>query len=329
MNILIFCEAAVVAASQRVLGLLIFMFFEEAERMFVSRVPVEKGWSGNRKFCVTDENGTKFLLRVASPETLKAKQLEFEMMKRLEALGVPMCCAVEVGQCDEGVYSLQTWIEGRDAEDVIPSLPLEAQYRRGVESGLALKKIHSIPAPEDQTPWAERFNRKIDRKIRMYEECPLKYENGGGEAFIRYLAGNRHLLDGRPQTFQHGDYHIGNMMIGGDGVLYIIDFNRIDFGDPWEEFNRIVWCAQKSPAFASGMLDGYFGGEIPEKFWRLLALYISSNTLSSLPWAIPFGQKEIDMMRGQAEEILCWYDNMKKIVPSWYFCPVPGAKTVL
>ena len=30
------------------------------------------------------------------------------------------------------------------------------------------------------------------------------------------------------------------MMIGNDKQLYIIDFNRNDFGDPWEEFNRIV-----------------------------------------------------------------------------------------
>jgi hypothetical protein len=40
------------------------------------------------------------------------------------------------------------------------------------------------------------------------------------------------------------------MMIGRDRQLYIIDFNRSDFGDPWEEFNRIVWCAQAAPVFA-------------------------------------------------------------------------------
>ena len=80
------------------------------------------------------------------------------------------------------------------------------------------------------------------------------------------------MLAGRPQTFQHGDYLIGNLMIGSDSSLYIIDFNRCDFGDPWEEFNRIVWCAQKAPVFASGMVDGYFDGAVPADFWRLLAL---------------------------------------------------------
>ena len=127
------------------------------------------------------------------------------------------------------------------------------------------------------------------------------------------------MLKNRPQVYQHGDYHIGNMMIGRGGKLYIIDFNRNDYGDPWEEFNRIVWCAQKAPLFASGMVNGYFDGDVPLEFWKLLALYISSNTLSSVYWAIPFGQNEVDTMLNQAKEVLSWYDNMRNPIPTWYF----------
>ena len=160
------------------------------------------------------------------------------------------------------------------------------------------------------------MNRKIDTKIRKYRECPLTYEND--QPILDYLAANRHLLKGRPQTFQHGDYHIGNMMLDRSGKLQIIDFNRFDYGDPWEEFNRIVWCAQKAPAFAAGMVDGYFDSAVPPEFWKLLTLYISSNTLSSLYWAIPFGEGEVDTMVKQAQDVLNWYDNMQNPVPSWY-----------
>ena len=197
------------------------------------------------------------------------------------------------------------------------SMDSTAQYRYGLDAGRILAKIHTIPAPEDAPSWENRFNAKIDRKIAMYENCELKYEHGG-EAFLGYLAQHRPLLSGRPQSYQHGDYHIGNMMIDRDGVLTIIDFDRDDFGDPWEEFNRIVWCAQAAPAFASGMVDGYFDGEVPMEFWKLLALYICSNTLSSLPWAIPFGEKEIQVMRNQAAQVLEWYDGMANVVPTWY-----------
>ena len=135
---------------------------------------------------------------------------------------------------------------------------------------------------------------------------------------ITYVEENRHLLANRPVMYQHGDYHVGNMMIDCSGELVIIDFDKDDFGDPWEEFNRIVWCAQAAPAFARGMVDGYFDGSVPEEFWRLLALYIANNTLSSLPWAIPFGQEEIDVMLKQGRDVLRWYDGMKDPIPTWY-----------
>ena len=98
----------------------------------------------------------------------------------------------------------------------------------------------------------------------------------------------------------------------------VIDFDKDDFGDPWEEFNRIVWCAQASPAFASGMVDGYFGGDVPLDFWRLLALYICSNTIGSLPWAVTYSEEEVAVMREQASQVLEWYDDMQQIVPNWY-----------
>jgi aminoglycoside phosphotransferase (APT) family kinase protein len=105
---------------------------------------------------------------------------------------------------------------------------------------------------------------------------------------------------------------------GGIPAIVIIDFDRYDFGDPWEEFNRIVWCAQAAPAFASGLVDGYFGGCVPAEFWRLLALYISSNMLSSIPWAIPFGEWEIRTMLNQAADVLEWYARMETPIPTWY-----------
>lgn len=283
---------------------------------FKTKQPVNKGWSDDKKYCVTDENGTKYLLRISDISHYDAKKHEFEMMKKVAEKGVPMCVPIEFGTCEEGVYSVQTWIEGADAEEVMITFSKDKQYEYGFEAGLILQKIHSIPAPDTQEDWGKRFNAKMDRKIKKYNECPLKYENG--EEFIKFINENRHLINDRPQTYQHGDYHIGNMMIDNKGQLHIIDFNRNDYGDPWEEFNRIVWCAKVSPHFASGMVDGYFDGNVPIEFWKLLALYISSDTLSSLPWAIPFGQQEIDTMLNKAKEILGWYDNMKNPVPIWY-----------
>lgn len=283
---------------------------------FVKKTLIDKGWSGDKKYMAVTSGGEKLLYRVSGKETYDVKKAEFEMMKKLADLNLPISNSLEFGENEDGVYSVQTWIEGEDAEEKIPTLTREEQYRLGTDSGKILQKIHSIPAPSTQEDWETRFNRKMDRKIEGYLACPIKAE--GGENFIRYINANRHLIKNRPQTFQHGDYHIGNMMINGEGTLFVIDFNRFDFGDPWEEFNRIVWCAQKAPAFAKGMLDGYFDGNVPHEFFETLALYISSNALSSVYWAVPFGEEEINVMLNQVKDILSWYDNMNTTVPSWY-----------
>ena len=285
--------------------------------LIIHRQPIDKGWSGDQKYCAVTADGSKYLLRVSSIDRLDRKRREYEKMREVAQLGIPMCLPVEFGTSEEGAYSIQSWIDGEDAEEKVMAMDVAEQYRYGLDAGRILAKIHTIPAPKDTPSWETRFNAKIDRKIAMYESCELKYESGG-DAFLSYLAENRYLLRGRPQSYQHGDYHIGNMMIDQDGVLTIIDFDRDDFGDPWEEFNRIVWCAQAAPAFASGMVDGYFDGKVPMEFWKLLALYISSNTLSSLPWAISFGEGEIQVMRKQAAQVLEWYDGMKNVVPTWY-----------
>ncbi len=280
------------------------------------KILIDRGWSGDTKYRAVDAAGKHYFLRISKPAALPRHEAICAAMQKLDAMGVPLCTPVEVGLCEEGAYTLQNWVEGCDARDMLPTLSRQAQYRYGWEAGKYLTVIHSLPAPEDAIPWAQRFGRKTDRKIALYENCPLHYEKG--ELFLAYARENRHLLTDRPQTFQHGDYHSGNMMFDENGRLIIIDFDKADHGDPWEEFNRIVWCVADAPAFAAGMVDGYFAGDPPEEFWRLLAFYITSNTLSSLPWAIPFGEKEIETMRAQARDVLSWYDDFTRVIPRWY-----------
>ena len=286
---------------------------------FVKKTLIEKGWSGDRKYCAVDESGRKFLLRIAPAEKWARTQGTFAMMQRTAALGIPMCRPLETGLCEEGVYRVESWIDGDDCEAVIGSYSPAQQYAYGVDAGRFLRIIHSQPAPADAENWEVRFNKKIDRKIKGYAECPLKFPQG--EKFLEFVEAHRHLLKGRPQTVHHGDYHVGNLMIDKAGRLTVIDFDRDDYGDPWEEFNRIVWCIAVSPPFASGMVNGYFNDAVPLEFWQLLALYICTNTLSSLPWAIPFGEGEIDTMLHQAEDVLAWYAGMTNVIPNWYINP--------
>ena len=283
---------------------------------FTAFEPIEKGWSGDRKFRAWTADGKSCLVRVTPGEKGESRFEAFRLQEQLAALGVPMCRPVAIDRCAEGIRAVYEWTDGRDAEEVLPGLSEESQYRYGLEAGEILRLVHSLPAPESLPPWEERYGAKIDRKIAAYRACPVRLP--GDEAMLRCIAENRASLRGRPQTFQHGDYHTGNMMIDAAGRLVVIDFDRCDWGDPWEEFNRVVWCAQLSGAFASGMVEGYFGGEPPREFWRLLALYICVNAVSSIPWAVPFGEDEVKTMLRQAQDVLRWYRDLQTAIPGWY-----------
>ena len=283
---------------------------------FTNIAPITKGWSKDKKYCVTDKSGTRYLLRISDISRYENRELLFEMQRRVATLRVPMCKPIEFGTCVDGVYSLQSWIDGEDLKTVLLQYSEAEQYALGVQSGEILKAMHSIPTPEGQEDWAAYYNRKIDRALQAYQDCGIRF---AGDAYVmEYIAGNRGFLENRPQYFQHGDYHIGNMMLE-NGKLVIIDFDRYSFGDPWEEFNRVVFSAAVSSHFATGQLRGYFIGEPPLEFFRLLTLYIAVNALASMPWAIQFGQDEVDFMLKQSQTILAWHDNMINPVPTWYF----------
>ncbi len=277
---------------------------------------LDKGWSGDEKYLVTAKNGERLLLRRAPVDQKEKKRREFEAMHRLD--GVKGCFSrpLEWIECEDGACLLVSWLAGEDAEKALLRMSEPAKYHLGIEAGELLRRIHTVPAPEGLPDWGERFSKKLDRKRPLWLGCPV--EIPGRDALIACVDEGRGLLFGRPQCFQHGDYHVGNQVVDDKGRLGVIDFNRWDYGDPWEEFNRVVWCAQASAAYASGYINGYFGGAPGEAFFRLLRLYIAANQLSSVPWAIPFGQGEIDVMTRQARQVLDWYDGMRELVPSWY-----------
>ena len=103
-----------------------------------TRELVDKGWSGDMKYCVTTESGGKYLLRITTQEKAEHFRLCYLRMEEVAKLGIPMCLPVEFGQCPEGTYAIHSWIDGEDAEDVISPLPAERHYAYGLDAGRIL-----------------------------------------------------------------------------------------------------------------------------------------------------------------------------------------------
>lgn len=123
--------------------------FGERDVRFLTKELINKGWSCDKKYCGTTADGAKILLHVTPFEKSATRENMYLMQKEVEKLGVPMCKPIDFGECDEGVYTLKTWIDGKDAEDIVPYLADSEQYALGLEAGRILKKIHLIPVPKD------------------------------------------------------------------------------------------------------------------------------------------------------------------------------------
>ena len=285
----------------------------------VQSEPVTKGLSEDEKYRVITADGAVYLLRIFSAKQYERKKVVFDRMSRLSDLGVPMCRPIEFGICGESVYSLQGWIDGKDVEGLLPLLPETRQYVLGIESGGILRKIHTVPSPENTEPWDKRYDNTIRVRLNVVRECGTRFE--GEELLLDYIEKYKSMIQNRPQCLLHGDYHIGNMMLDSQNNLFVIDWDNADFdniGDPWVDLIRITAAAQKSPHFATGQIYGYFGKHPPEEFWKLFAFYVSVSSVTAIPWAIRFGQEMMEEIIRLNRDVLAWFDNMKNPVPTWY-----------
>lgn len=286
------------------------------EVRIVSRQPLTKGWSTDRKYKVQLEDGRFGLLRIAERPAYEAKRLEFQLVENLFGLGLPVAEPIAFWADDLSVYTLYEWVEGQDMNEVASSLSDSASYDLGCQSGQFLRNLHALPIDQSQRDWNNYYQAKIDNKLAAYQVASHSYPNG--QAMIDFVQANRHLLAGRPIAYHHGDFHTGNFLLGADGKLKILDFDRYDIGDPWEEFNRLIFTADLSPAFARGQVDAYFDGAIPEEFWRLMALYVTVNSLGALSWAEQVDSEQIPLMKLQAQKISEWYEYFNHHLPKWY-----------
>lgn len=81
---------------------------------------------------------------------------------------------------------------------------------------------------------------------------------------------------------------------------------------------RISFSRGISIPFARGQIDGYFDGDLPDNFFPTLRLYIAFIAISSIPWAIPFDDREIKTMLDIAKCSNEDFNGFKSCIPVWY-----------
>ena len=295
------------------------MFNINGSSNWLSVEKITKGWSSDEKYKIVTTDGQTLLLRISDISAYDYKKKEYEIVEKYSKLGFAMSSPVDFGVCNEekNCYMILTYVEGKDLEESLPQLSEKEQYLLGRKAGEILRKIHSIPLDECDIP-AETKQKKKLFQLQRYVDTPyLRVPDD--EVAIEYVRNNIDLIWKEKPVYQHGDFHPGNLIYMENGEIGVIDFNRWEVGDPYEEFYKLEsFGIEVSIPYSIGQIDAYFDDEISNDFWGALAVYCAWSALFSIKWAEPFGQKDVDGMVERCQRAFENYDNFNSIIPKWY-----------
>lgn len=159
--------------------------------------------------------------------------VEAAMLRAAAAAGVPVpeVVAVDpVGDSVDGAYVVTRRVEGETIARRILRDDAYAPARAGfaAEAGRILARIHSVPT--DGLPLSEPTDLLAGVATMLddaYDARPAL------EVGLRWL--REHRPPAGPVTLVHGDFRLGNLIVGPDGVRAVLDWELAHVGDPMED----------------------------------------------------------------------------------------------
>lgn len=279
---------------------------------------LDKGWSSDEKYKIITGDDTPLLLRLSDISAYDAKKKEYEIIKKYSKSGFPMSMPIDFGVCNDNknVYMLLSWVDGVDLEKVLPGLSEEQQFLLGCQAGEILKKLHGIEVDVNDIPVKTKADKKL-LQLKSYEMSEVRIKND--EIAVQYVKDHIGQIWKEKPVYMHGDFHPGNLIYREDGSIGVIDFNRWEVGDPYEEFYKLESFAREiSIPYCIGQIETYFNRNVPYDFWKILAVYVAHASLYSIKWAEKFGKEEIDGMINRCLMAFDDYDYFKTVIPKWY-----------
>lgn len=192
------------------------------------------------------------------PQGFMDRSLEYRVIEAAHAEGVLVPKPYFLGDDSLGMPFFV--MERIDGETLPRRLFRDAQYAQArkvvaAELGAILARIHRVPVKEyhlDSLPAPQGGNSAAEEEIARYVE---KYETMAREPHpvfelaFRWL--RQHLPEERELVFVHGDYRMGNIMFGPEGVRSVLDWELAHIGDPMEDLG---WICVRSWRFGNDHL---------------------------------------------------------------------------
>lgn len=184
-----------------------------------------------------------------------ALRVEGVAMAAAARVGVPVPGVVDAGD-DGGALERSYLVMDRVEGETIPRRLLrderfsDVRPRLVTELGAVLARLHSVPL--DLLPGVDPAGEPLTRLRTDYL--------GAGPPPPGLALGLRWLEENRPEpgpeSLVHGDYRLGNLMIGPEGLAAVLDWELVHIGDPVEDLG---WLCAKVWRFGSPLPAGGVG----------------------------------------------------------------------
>lgn len=277
---------------------------------------IHKGFSKDQKYIIDD----RYLLRMFSSNEVLQRQQEADTVTQLAQYSDTIPKVIQFGLWEEygWGYMLLEYIPGTDGVEALPLLSLEQQYEAGYHAGEELYKLHQCPAPHNIPDWYTMKKAKNDRYFQQLQQ--VNVDPKIKQLLTQYIHQHEDIMKDRPSTFQHDDFHPSNLIIDQGVFAGIIDFGRMDWGDPIHDLQKLSFFSVRvSVECSKGIIDGYHHGEaIPDSFWSLFSLYEAIHLVSALVWGEKQGTEQSELLFNYSIDVLDYYHFFQNSIPSWY-----------
>jgi aminoglycoside phosphotransferase (APT) family kinase protein len=203
----------------------------------------------------TDGRSTPLIVQLdrggARPKDMR---LEAALLRAAHRAGVPVPQVVAVGDATDGIGASFMVVERLDGETIPRRLLRDAAWEHAREAlatqcGAALAAIHAIdPYAVDALPDADPL------------ADPLPWLDALGEVRPALELGARWLATHPPppgrRVTVHGDFRLGNFLVGSDGLRGVLDWELAHAGDPAEDLG---WLCAPAWRFGGAGEAGGFG----------------------------------------------------------------------
>ena len=214
----------------------------------LSEIP---GGASRETFLVEVPDGERLVLRrdPEGAESLVSEEGEFRLLGLASRSGVPVPQPLHLepkGGRFGTAGMLLSFVEGESVgprvlrrDELAP-----ARERLPAQWGQALARIHSIAVsatglpPAGDDPALEQVERWEGELDEIGEPLPVL------ELGLRWLRANR--PEPVAPALLHGDFRVGNFIVGGEGLAAVIDWELAHLGDPAED---LAWLCIRSWRF--------------------------------------------------------------------------------